>query len=154
MRSVIVVVVALGAGCAYQPGSFSRIGAAFPGQRATFGCLDVAVDDQPLPDGTSSIEYDFGNRCDRVTTVDLAAIRVVGRTDDGREVALRPLDPRHQIRPLPIDGRLVGREIVAYWAGREQRAPIVAVCVDAAAIAHAPEQWMCFSETGAAEVTP
>ena len=36
-------------GCAYKPGSFASGQKAFPGQRITMGCLDVAVESEAKP---------------------------------------------------------------------------------------------------------
>ncbi len=137
--------------CAYQPGSFRGLAASFPGQRTTIGCLDVTVDERHERDGVAELEYNFGNRCDHPTVVDLAAVRVFGRTGDGRELAMAAIDRRHELRALPIDGRLAGREAIAYDAGPGE---LAAVCVDVAPIAHAtPAQWLCFGDARLA-VTP
>ncbi len=149
MRCVVSLVAITG--CAYQPGSFRRLAIDFPGQRATLGCLDVSVAGRSERDGIAELEYDFGNRCDHPTVVDLAAVHVVGRTGDGRELAMAPVDLRNELRALPIDGRMAGREVIAYDAGPGE---LAAVCVDVAPIAHATAaQWMCFGD-GRLAVTP
>ena len=96
-------------GCAYQPGSFTWGLNQFPGQRATVGCLDVSVERRTdFPIGPV-LAYQFANRCDRPTTVDLAAIAVVGRDAGGAEVALRAYDPRAELHPVTLDARNVAR---------------------------------------------
>jgi len=128
--------VALGAliGCGgYTPGSF----AAFVGPRATVGCLDVAVHRRAdLADHAAVLEYQFANRCRTPALVDLANVRVV----DGGGRPLAPYDPRRQLAPLTIDGRLGGHEAIAYPAAET----LARVCVDIASLARtAPEQWLC-----------
>jgi len=88
------------------------------------------------------IAYAFGNRCARSAIVDLAGARVVGRTDDGREIALAPFDPKHEIRTLRIDGRWTGKEALVYPSD----VVVAQVCVEAASIAHEPEpRWVCLA---------
>ena len=126
----------------YRAGSFAYVNQGFPGDRTTAECLDLAI--EPVPDlatGNTVLAYEFGNRCDLPAVVDLA-INVVGRTLDGREVALAPYDPDHEIHAMNIDGRAAGREQITYTSTEA----IAGVCVDAAAIAHAtPPEWKCFS---------
>ena len=138
MRIAVVlgaVSAAFACGCTgYTPGSF----ASFPGQRTTIGCLDVAVQRRAdLADHAAVLAYHFGNRCRAPAVVDLAHVRVVD--DHGR--ALAPYDPRAELVPLTLDGRLTGREAIAYPSTGE---PIAYVCVDVASLARtAPEQWLC-----------
>ena len=128
-------------GCAYQPGSFTWGLNQFPGQRATVGCLDVSVERRTdFPIGPV-LAYQFANRCDRPTTVDLAAIAVVGRDAAGGEVALRAYDPRAELHPVTLDARNVGVESLAYPA----TTALAQVCVDVARFAPAqPPRWLCF----------
>jgi len=128
--------VALGAliGCGgYTPGSF----ASFVGPRATVGCLDVAVHRRTdLADHAAVLEYQFANRCRAPAVVDLASVRVVSA--GGRPLA--PYDPRRELVPLTIDGRLAGTEAIAYPSGD----PLDRVCVDVASLARTtPERWLC-----------
>src|ERR1051325_10419313 len=61
-------------GCAYKPGSFASGQNRFPGQHATVACLDLAVERRPdLPIGPV-LGYQFANRCDHPTTVDLGSV--------------------------------------------------------------------------------
>ena len=140
-------------GCtAYQPGSFRAPDQAFLGQHRTVGCLDVGIAERMAIPRAVVLDYTFGNRCDRAATVDLAAVQVVGRTFDGREVPMFAHDPNREIRPLPLDGRATGHEAIAYEA---EKSRIAQVCLDAGAIAHASSQWVCFAQRPAvAEVTP
>jgi len=137
-------------GCGYSPGSFHSPLQSFPGQHATVGCLDVAVDRrQDRDSGEIIVEYAFGNRCDRPALVDLAAAVVRGRTADQQTVALVAYDPRGQILPLRIDGRAVGGETIAYVTDT----PLREVCVDAASIVHADSPaWSCFPSQPEPEV--
>jgi hypothetical protein len=136
MRAIAIACLA---GCAYHPGSFTRYGEPFDGQRVTAGCLDLAIARRHDPDAV--ISYQFGNRCTDPAIVDLANAHVVGRTSDGKEVALAPYDPKHAVRALELDGRWTGKEVLAY----PSEVALVQVCVDAASIAHRPDaQWICF----------
>jgi hypothetical protein len=128
-------------GCAYQPGSFSYPPQNFDGQRATVGCLDIAVERRADLSVGPVLAYRFANRCDHATVVDLEAARVIGRNPQGSDVRLLPYDPRDELRPVALDGRNVGAEALAYPADRA----MPQVCVDVAALVHqAPSQWLCF----------
>ena len=128
-------------GCAYQPGSFRHAPRGFVGQRATVGCLDIAVDRRADLSIGPVLGYQFANRCDHAALVDLGAVAVVGRDLLATDVALRPFDPRGELRPVALDGRSVGAEALVYPSDRA----MPQVCVDAAALAHAaPPRWLCF----------
>ena len=143
-------------GCAYQPGSFNQpyTKKAFTGQRVTVGCLDVAVEREWDRGSWAVLDFSFGNRCDKAATVDLAWAQVVGRTTEGNEIALAPYDPKSELRVLRLDGRVSGREVLAYPAD----VSLGQVCVDVASLAHQkPAQWVCFGNLVAvamAEVAP
>lgn len=142
-------------GCAYQPGSFHYRGATAwdTGQRATVGCLDIAVARRADRDASAVVDYRFGNRCTRPVAVDLARVAVVARYADGTEAALEPYDPKRELRPTPLDGRLAGGEALAYPSARGA----TQICVDAASLVHADQpHWMCFASQpeAVAEVTP
>jgi hypothetical protein len=152
MRSVLPSVVFLGCvACAgYQPGSFTGPQESFVGPRTTIGCLDVSVAQRLRAPRTAVLEYDFANRCDHATLVDLAAVRVIGRTAAGRDVPLAAHDPDREIRPLPLDGRSTGHEVIAYEGDDVER-----VCIDVGAIGHAPAPWVCIApRRHVSEVTP
>jgi hypothetical protein len=137
----IALVCAL-SGCAYQPGSFAHAPLDFAGQRVTVGCLDIAVDRRADVAIGPVLGYQFANRCDRATLVDLGAARVIGRSPQGADAVLRPYDPRGEIHPVALDGRSVGAEALAYPSDRPQPE----VCADAAALVHAaPPRWLCFA---------
>lgn len=126
----------------YQPGSFASRTVPFQGERATAGCLDVAVSRRDEPLVGNVIQYQFANRCDRPALVDLGAVAVVGRTVNGEEVSLEPYDPNAEIKPFTIDARLVGQEALAY----ESKDPLAQICVDMASVGRAtPAQWTCFA---------
>lgn len=131
------------AGCGYHPGSF-RGDHPFVGTRSTVSCLDLAIDRRADLVDSAVLDYQFGNRCESPTTVDLANVDVIGRARDGTEVRLRPYDPDGELRALRLDGGRYGHEALAY----NSSAPITQVCVDAASIAHEePARWVCFGET-------
>jgi len=142
MRYSIAILV-LG-GCAYQPGSFAHVARDFHGQRATVGCLDVAVERRTDVAVGPVLAYQFANRCDHAATVDLASVKVVARDVAGEEVALRPYDPRSELRSVPLDGRTTGEESIAYPTDRWMRQ----LCVDVAVLAHErQQQWLCIGTT-------
>jgi hypothetical protein len=126
------------AGCAYRPGAMRPEPG---GQVVTVGCLDVAIARRLDHEANAVLHYRLGNRCNRPIQVDLAQVAVVGRFGDGSEVALAPYDPDLEIRAVQLDGRMAGREALAYSTPR----PAGQVCVDAASIVHAePARWLCF----------
>ena len=128
-------------GCAYKPGSFTSGDSHFPGQRATVGCLDVAVERRTdFPIGPV-LGYRFANRCDHPTTVDLGSLAVMGRDAAGAETALRAYDPRAELHPVAIEARNVGTESIAYPA----REAMAQVCVDVSTLVREqPARWLCF----------
>ncbi len=129
------------AGCAYKPGSFTHQRRHFTGVMTTVGCLDLALHRRVDKDGSAVMSYQFGNRCDRPATVDLAFAAVIGRTSDGIEHRLAPFDPEHALVARELDGRYAGGEALAYPADQ----PLVQVCVDVASIAQqTPARWQCF----------
>jgi hypothetical protein len=141
MRAVILVmatgVSAGSAACAtYRAGSFESAGEPFLGERATAGCLDLAVDVKRDAVATGPVvQYQFGNRCDRAATVDLASVRVTGRTASGEEVQMVAYDPYGEIRALPLDARASGRERIEYRTARDFGGDVIAVCVGIGSIA-------------------
>jgi len=138
-------------GCGYQPGSFAYPDIAFAGQRATVGCLDVAVErraDVPIEVGTGAVlRFQFANRCDRPQAIDLGAVAVIGRSTAGGDERLSPYDPHAELHPVALDGRSVGAESLAYSADH----PMQQVCVDVATLVHQePPRWLCFAGTARA----
>ncbi|HVK75473.1 MAG TPA: hypothetical protein VM734_19220 [Kofleriaceae bacterium] len=121
------------AGCFsnYQPGSFATGGVPFAGERATIGCLEVAVSASRDPVARGPVvSYEFGNRCDRAIPVDLGAVRVTGRTAAGEEVAMSAFDPHRELRAAPLDARRAGRERIEYRVARDFSGGAVQVCLD------------------------
>lgn len=120
MRLRPVAAVAVGvtvAACGYRAGTFEGPRGSFVGERVTVGCLDVAVTTHADADAVGPvIAYEFGNRCDHPSTVDLAAVRVRGRTAAGDEVALVAYDPRGELRAARLEARRTGREVIEYRA--------------------------------------
>ena len=119
--------VAVAGGCGYRPGSFrgDLAGGGFNGERATVGCLDVAVAGRWSrgPAIAQAVQLDFGNRCDRPVVVDFSALRAFGRDDGGRGHPLRIRDPRGEIRPLSLEARTVGREVLELAPTPDRAAP-------------------------------
>jgi hypothetical protein len=141
MKAALVLAVV--AGCAYRPGSFTDLSGPFPHTRETVGCVDVGVGFGAADHG-AVVAYDFGNCCDRSVTLDLASVRVVARDAQGIERPLVAFDPRLEIRPLELGARWWGDEQIKYMDG--DTTPIVAVCVDIGGLdASRPraESWVC-----------
>lgn len=143
MRAVLVLALS---GCFYNPGGYHFATSPFPGKRVALPCLDVAVTLTEDDRATSPVvQYSFGNRCTRATTVDLGAVRAIGRYDDGREVALHAYDPRQELRPLPIDPWWADSEEIMYVPDGDGANPPV-VCVEVGAAERVPqhdEHWVC-----------
>jgi hypothetical protein len=139
-------------GCGYKPGSFAYPDTVFAGQRATVGCLDVAVErraDVPIEAGTGAVlRFQFANRCDHPQAIDLGAVAVIGRSAAGVDERLAPYDPRAELHPVALDGRSVGAESLAYPADHPMQ-----VCVDVATLVHqGPTRWLCFAGTAGAVI--
>jgi hypothetical protein len=141
-RGLFVSAVALG-GCAYQPDSFSHARPPYEGVRVSVECLDMAIARRKEPTPESNVlEYRFGNRCDEPAVVDLAVAKLYGTTTDGVPIDLYAFDPFHELKPLRIDARAVGREAIDYPSS----ATLDHMCIDVASIAHAyPARWICFN---------
>ena len=142
-------------GCGYKPGSFAYPDTAFTGQRATVGCLDVAVERRAdlSIEGAGRIgavlRYQFANRCDHPQAIDLGAVAVIGRSAAGGDERLAPYDPRAELHPVALDGRSMGAESLAYPADH----PMQQVCVDVATLVHQePPRWLCFAGAAGAVV--
>ncbi len=130
-------------GCLYGPGSYHLGSTSFAGKRVALPCLDVAVTLTDDARATSPVvQYTFGNRCAHAAIVDLGAVRAIGRSPDGSEIALRPYDPRHELRALRLDAWWAGSEELMYVTAAGDSAPDV-LCIDVGAIEHAPEHWVC-----------
>lgn len=143
----ILMLVGL-AGCVtYKPGAFAHGMTVFTGTKTTIGCLDIAVDRREDHDQSAVLSYKFGNRCEHPQVVDLGGLNVVGRDAAGAEYALRPFDPKAQIRPMPVDAGLIGGEAIAYVADANVGVELVQICVDAGSIVEGQAtQWMCFAK--------
>jgi len=113
----------------------------FTGQRRTVGCLDVAV--ATVREASlrgRALQYTFANRCDSAVVVDLAAVRAVGRDRGAGEVPLRLRDPRAEVRPIALEARMVGLEMLEYepvdalygWSANDRL--FASLCVDVAHI--------------------
>lgn len=146
-------------GCAtYSPGSFAARGESFTGQLTTIGCLDLAVagsSDAVAPGPI--VEYQFGNRCDHAIHVDLGAVRALGRTSSGEQVALVPYDPYSELSRQKLEARGFGRERLEYRTARDFGTDVMEVCVEVGAITengHASELCVVPDRARIAAVTP
>lgn len=148
LMSPPVILAMLVTGCSYSSGSFADRAGLFPGPQVTLPCLDLAVALVHSPSATGPvIQYSFGNRCRRSVTVDIGAARVTARDASGTQVDLRPYDPRAEIRPLPLEGLMSGREQILYRSGAPMSA--ISICIDVAAIdasARATTPPICLAE--------
>ena len=132
----IVLLLVAAAGCqSYQPGSFSHAADPDTTPRATVGCLDVAVDPHHDAAAVGPIaRIAIANRCDRAVEVDLGAIRATVRAPGGGRVAHVIYDPRGEIRPVLLDGRSVGVEILEFRPRDGGLIETAGLCLDVSAI--------------------
>jgi hypothetical protein len=150
MRLAVAVCLS---GCFY-PGRFHDLTGSFVGKRVQVGCLDVAVtltDDQTAT--WPVVQYTFGNRCTHDAIVDLGAVRAIGRSTDHPDRELHAFDPRHELRPLPIDGWWYASERIEYVADGDPTPPHI-VCIDVGAVEKvaAPQaQWICLGASDGGE---
>ena len=146
----LMLATVVAAGCSYRAGSFADSAGAFPGAGVALPCLDLAVALVHSPSATGPvIQYSFGNRCRRSITVDLAAARVTARDAAGNQAALHPYDPRGEIRVLPLDGLLSGREQIFYLGPQPMSA--ISICIDVAGVDQStptPPRVVCLAEAG------
>jgi hypothetical protein len=147
VRAIGVSLLALAACHGYRAGSFAGPRGPFPGDRVTLGCLDVAVARSHDTGAQGpAVELDFGNRCRHPVTVDLGRMSARGRDAAGQDVRLVAYDPADAIRPLPLDGLLVGREVIELSRADGADVPLTQVCVDVGGIdrSAAPvARWVC-----------
>jgi hypothetical protein len=123
------VIAAFVAGCAYSQGSYNMLGE-FEGERATVGCLDVAVASHYDSAATGPIaSLTFGNYCDGPVVIDIHAIRATGHFEDGTTVLMVPFDPAAELRPKPLEARRAGREFIEYQAADAGLEP-ARLCLD------------------------
>jgi hypothetical protein len=146
MRGWSVALAVLVGGCVYNPDSFHFGVSAFPGKRVKLPCLDVTATLTDDDKATSPVVlYSFGNRCTHAAIVDLGAVRAIGRYPDGTGRELHAYDPRHELRPLPIDAWWRSDEEIMYVADAGTIAPNV-VCVDlgsAERVTAPAPHWVC-----------
>lgn len=129
----LLTAMLVAAGCCYHAGSFADTAGPFPGPRFALPCLDLSVAlVHSAPAAGPVVQYSFGNRCRRSVTVDLAAARVTARATTGEVVTLHPYDPRREIRALPLDGLLSGREQIFYLGPQPMSA--ISICIDASSV--------------------
>ncbi len=98
---------------AYRPGDLLRA----PDVARAVDCLDVAVDVSRPPDTMRSVvvRYDFGNRCPKLASVDLGAVRVFARSEGGNITgSLSAFDPKSEIKRLPLDEVESANEAIRY----------------------------------------
>lgn len=142
-RAAIVLGITLAiAACAHQAtSSTQRPTHELVGQRASVGCLDIAVDRRTDTGSSAVLGYTFGNRCDEPAVIDLAWVNVIGRTANGAEVTLLPYDPKGELSVRKLDANAMGAESITYPAPEA----LGQLCVDVASLAqHKPAQWLCF----------
>jgi hypothetical protein len=154
-----VGVVAVLAGCAYKPGSFrAPLHPGIEGERATAGCLDVVVSPETRAEAEGEVvQVFFANRCDRPTVVDFPALRATGRDAAGNERSLAIYDPQHELRPLVLEARITGREIIelhptTYSSPPERGLALDSVCLDAGSLARSDARWVCLTSRAVAAV--
>jgi hypothetical protein len=148
-----IVLGSLLTGCAYtaaDPAASSltrRLREPLP---ASGGCLRVGVRRAMDQEARPQLVYDLTNRCVEPVEVGLAWTEVIGRTHDGAEVALIPVDlgtaDEHTVAPLAQRQLRVG-----YQSSSKQ--PIGQLCVDTASLTgERPARWSCFGNPEAVAV--
>lgn len=110
----------------YQSGAVFDVATPDGGRR--FECVDLQVTPSfsvkinelrsYLP-----IRFAFGNHCRHAVPLNLSAVRVRA-TFGEREIPLMAFDPRDEIHPAQIDGRMRAEEIIAFeippnWVGNQ-----------------------------------
>lgn len=158
MRPSIVLVAGV-VGCAYHPGSFRAPlrPHEFAGERATVGCLDVAVAARSGMVGSIEppgqvVEVTFANRCDHPAVVDFPAMRTVGRDDTDRERPLMIYDPQGVLRPLTLEARTWGQEVIELRTAVDRTDHVHAACLDVGALARTEARWVCLAGSPEAAV--
>ncbi|HUJ62031.1 MAG TPA: hypothetical protein VLX92_26175 [Kofleriaceae bacterium] len=147
MRPSRVAPLAVLAGCIYYPDSWhAPNGDAFAGKHVASQCLDLslALTDDRDGRGGPAVDFWFGNRCKYSVIVDLTSVRAYGRDTDNESHELQPVDPKHEIRPLPLDGLWHGREEIVYGNAAAE-VPAV-VCLDVGRVDRAASptvHWIC-----------
>lgn len=154
-RSIIVLLAGV-AGCGYHPGSFrAPLRGEFAGEQATAGCLDVAIAARTGMVGTVQppgqvVEVTFANRCDRPAVVDFPAMRTIGRDAQDNERSLMIYDPQGTLRPLTLEARTWGKEVIELRTAVDRTDPIHGACLDVGGLARDHERWVCLAASPAA----
>jgi hypothetical protein len=144
------LVAVLVSGCSYHAGTFRDHSGPWPGTQTTLGCIDLAVGqvvDRHSVSGTV-VAYGVGNRCEHRVVVDLASVRVVARSEDGRAVSLSAYDPHGELRPELLNALWSGRAKILYYHYGDDSG-LTSICVDVGRIDRsvAPtERWICTSK--------
>lgn len=90
----------------YRAGSFQGPTSAFPSERATRGCVDVAVSAtlDPVAEGPVLDLY-LGNRCRDAVWVDIPRLAMSVYIDEGEELPVAIYDPGEELRPSLLGGK-------------------------------------------------
>jgi hypothetical protein len=101
----------------YRAGSFRTAVAEFPSERATQGCVDLALRAaiDPLADGPV-VDLYLGNRCKDSVWVDIPKLAMSAYLEDGKEMPVTFYDPRDELRAAVLGGKeqtMVRLELVA-----------------------------------------
>lgn len=138
MRSVVIVVVVVAAGCYHAAVPELR------GPMTTLGCVDVVVARGADPAAVGPVvDFAFANHCPRVAPIDLAAVKVRARDEHGLEVALQAYDPAKEIRWLPLGPHERGRESIEYQPAVAGVDPS-SICVDVGRLdGSTGVRWVC-----------
>lgn len=133
----IALALLLASACApYQRGAVFET----PEGSRSFECLDVHLG--PTFDRGRDwvvLRYNLGNFCRHATPVDLSAVRV--RAEMGEESARLPAyDPREELHPAQLDGRMQAEERIAYEIPPNLVGQRLHVCVILRDVAPSQEQ--------------
>lgn len=120
----------------YRAGSFQGPVASFPSERATRGCVDVALSASidPVADGPVLDLY-LGNRCRDAVWVDVPSMAMSVYVDEGAELPVAFYDPNDELKP----SLLGGKEQVHVRLELEAPAESLRVCAQLDALASTKE---------------
>jgi hypothetical protein len=133
--AIVCAVAAIG-GCVssrpYRPGSFENGSRPFEGTYAELDCLDVAVSTVKPPRGAAAaLVLTYGNRCEDLVTIDIAAMQPRGLDVRGHDVPLRVVGAARR----PAEGSLVNREVLALERVDARSDELLStICVDVGAL--------------------
>ena len=135
-----MLVAAVLAGCTYKAATSTRTTAEDKLAATEVGCLDVGVERRADRALVPVLEFAVTNHCDRAMQVDLGWASVIGRTAEGAELALVPVNASETA--AQVGAGQSHEAMIAYSSATS----IGQLCVDVSTLvdANAKTQWRCF----------